>query len=373
MMKRKFWWLDTTDLTLARAKLEIVKGKQLKDWDWISWDEQDFSSPQEAELSLLREIGIPSMFSDGKAICCQGLPSFHQKVAKALPEIPDGILLIVMSSILKTTTLYLTAKKDEERYKVDEVEDISTPKTRVAFVAQRAEKIGIRLDEQCCRMLAEMCGNSHDMISNELKKLRDYSEDGTISVSDIDAACVGEGEAAMFDLSGKIVAGNKAQAHESLRRILLTFDPHALVSYLCGWARTMCLVSGCKYDVERSKLAATKLYKLEKVDDRRARRVQMYANTGRFFHACREMEESSYPPHWPLIVMAECSRLEFATRFIQDKDAFGRETHRFIDRIMDEEGAGTLRTLPLPTVVSEREDRRMTKKYEVINEIPKND
>ena len=101
MMKRKFWWVDTTDLTLANAKVEAVKTKQLSDWHWISWDEQDFPTPQEAELSLLREVGIPSIFSDGKVVCCQGLPSFHQKVSKILDEIPEGILLIVMAPILR--------------------------------------------------------------------------------------------------------------------------------------------------------------------------------------------------------------------------------------------------------------------------------
>ena len=373
MMKRKFWWVDTTDLALALAKVEAVRTKQLSDWHWASWDEQDFFNPQEAELSLLREIGIPSIFSDGKVVCCQGLPTFHQKISKMLDEIPDGILLIVMAPVLRTTSLYLKAKKDNEKFEVDELEDISDPKKRLAFISERAEKIGVRLDNECCHMLAQMCGNSRDMISVELKKLKAYSEDGTVTHSDILAVCVGEGEAVLFELTSKILARNTEQAHEWMKRLLISTDPHAVVGFLCSWARVMCLVAGCKCDVERSKTAAAGLYKLEKIEGNRAKKALMYPTLGRFYHAAKELEGSPYAPYWPWVVMAECHRLEFATRFITGKDDLAKETHRFLERIMSEEGASSLRPIPLPAVITEREDRRKTKKYEVVDESPKND
>jgi len=360
-------------LALARAKLDAVRKKQLSTWDWISWDEQDFRSPQEAELSLMRELGIASMFSDGKVICCQGLPTFHHKIAKSLEEIPEGILLVVMAPVDKTTSLFLKSSKDEQKFKIDMVDDISKPKAREAFVADRAEKMGVRMDAEACRVLSEMCGNSHDMISSELKKLKAYSEDGVINASDVQAACVGDGDAALFELSTLILCKEAGAAHEWMKRLLITTDGHAVVGYLCNWARVMCILSSVKLDSNRARNVASGLYKLEKVDERRARRVPMYPNTGRFYHAAREMQEASLPVYWPWLVMAECHRLELATRFMTAKEDFAKETHRFIERILAEEEPSSLRPLPIPAVVKEPKDRRKTKKYEVIDEVKAND
>lgn len=372
-MERKFWWLDTSDLALARAKLEAVRTKQLSEWNWISWDEADFPSPEEAELSLLREIGIPSMFSDGKVVCCQGLPSFHQKIAKGLEDIPDGILLVIMAPVLKTTSLYLKSKKDDKVFKIDESDDISKIDARAAFIAKRAEKIGVKMDMECCRGLAELCGPRHDMLTNELKKLRAYSEDGVVSRSDVIAVCSGEGEAVMFELTSLIMAGKSQQAHEWARRLLASSNPHGIVGFLCGWARTLCVVSACKCDLERCKVSVAGIYKMEKIGKSKARRVEMYPNTGRFYHTARELSESGRPDCWPFLVMAECHRLELATRLMPHKEDLSKEIHRFLERIMAEEEPRTLRPVPLPTFRPEREDMRVSKKYEVVDESAKDD
>jgi len=367
-MERRFWWLDSTDWNLAWAKLQAVKEKQLSEWEWMSWDEDDFSSAKEAEVSLLREIGIPSPFSDGKVVCCQGLPTFHKKIAKVLKDIPEGILLVIMAPFSKTSSLYLKAKKLHS-CRLDECEDISSMNSRVEFVGKRAEKIGVRLDKECCYIVAELCGKSHDSITNELKKLHACSEDGVVSRADVMQVCSAEGEAVIFEFTSKIVAGEREQAHEWLRRLMLTMAPQAIVGWLCAWARSLCLVASCRGDVENTVKLAGQLLKLEKVDDKRARCVQMYAKTGRFYHAARELNMSGRPLSWPFVVMMECHRLELATRWMaKNKDGLELEMHRAIGRMMGT--SERLRPIPLPVVEEEPKEQRGSKKYEVINAKP---
>jgi hypothetical protein len=374
-MDRRFWWLDTSDLALARAKLDKVKADQLSGWSLISWDESDFPSPEEAELSLLREIGIPSMFSEGKVICCQGLPSFHQKIAKGLDQIPEGILLVIMSQILKTTSLYLNAKKDAKKFCLDEAKDITKPKERIEFVAQRAAQVGIRIDEECCYALAQLCGSSHDMLTNEMKKLRACSEDGRVTREDIDEICSAEGEAVLYDLTAKIAFNDPGPAHELLRRLLLTTDPHAIIGFLCSWARALCVSWSCGCDFERCKLAMAGVSKLEKVGEGKKRRVALFSNENRFYHSIRELTEGNHYAHWPLVVMAECHRLELASRLMRDKENLSKEMHRFLERVMGEDEPTTLRTLPIPSFgpARKREERKLSKEYEVLNEGSKDD
>jgi len=373
-MDRKFWWLDTSDLALARAKLGKVKADQLSTWNWISWDESDFTSPEEAELSLLREIGIPSMFSEGKVVCCQGLPSFHQKIAKGLEEIPDGILLVIMAPILKTTSLYTKAKKDEKKFCLDESKDIIKPKERTDFIAQRATQLGIRMDGECCFSLAQLCGPNHDMLTNEMKKLRACSEDGRVTKEDIDQICSAEGEAILYDLTGRIAFNEHGLAHELLRRLLLTTDAHAIIGFLCSWARVLCVTWSCGCDFERCRIASAGVSKLERAGEGKKRRVALFSNDNRFYHSIRELTEGNHYAHWPLVVMAECHRLELASR-LMDKEDLSKEMHRFLERVMGEDEPTSLRPLPIPAFRPERkrEDRRLSKEYEVLNEGSKDD
>lgn len=332
----KLWWIDDSDLSIVQSKLKSVKEKQLSSWNWISWREKDFDNANEAFLSITREIGIPSIFENGKAIICWGLPSFHAKLSKEITNISDGVILILITKVVKNISLYKTIcelKESEDKlYRIDEQQE-NNKENNINFIAKRAAAFGLKIDDVCCQIILDFCGFNMDFITNEIKKLRYYCEDGNVTPFAISQVCAANGDANILILSRLIFSKKIPEVHELIERLLKRDNPLQILGFLCSWVQGMMIISGNESNINLLKEDVSEMKKIL-TEENSTKVVPIYPNFGRLYHISKEFSNSNFSLEWPMNVFKECMRLQIICRmFYNDIDKILKEFHYFIERI----------------------------------------
>jgi hypothetical protein len=380
-MVRRFWWLDSKDFALAIRLVNSVREKQLSDWDWVSWREEYFAAEdkKEAFLSLAREISLPPMFAPGKVVYCHGLPTFHAKLAGELKSIPEGVLFILLARIDRTLTLYtraeaLRAEAPEEKdskVKFDWAFDL-TKETSTEYVKKRATAMGLRIDEACCKSLVDFSGLSHDKITNELRKLKYYCEDGVVSRDAIAQVNFESGAANLQDLTRYVFARNDVAAHELIERVLSREPVLRVLGLLVRWARVFMIgrSCGCDLDPVREDVAALRALKPKKKgkapedgepgeedeeeakpgpeeakpeeeakarDGEKPETVPMFPKPQGLCFSFKDLREAQCQEGWPYLVASKVMDLQIFVRkhgTLGEKGLVAKEFHRFLDGII---------------------------------------
>lgn len=94
--------------------------------------------------------------------------------------------------------------------------DHKTQEELVRWLSASAKKQGLTLNPQNARYITEICSTDINFLSNELIKLCAYTKTGEITKEIIDKVCVKSVEASVYDLSGRIIAGDTAGAMKLL-------------------------------------------------------------------------------------------------------------------------------------------------------------
>jgi DNA polymerase III delta subunit len=344
-MKKRFWWLDSTDHALARQKLDSVRAKQLSEWEWIKWDEDDYADAKEAHDSLVREIGMPPMFAPGKVVYVWGLPSFHSKLAEEIPSIPDRILFIVIARPVKSYRLYARAKELAES-KPDAVlldEAFTLTKEKVGeFTIARAETLGLKITEAHARMLADLVGTNPNSITKELEKLKFFCEDGIVTQFAIEQTYYGEGESNSLLISKALLGKKEEMAHELIARALAQEAPMKLLGLLTSWSRTLLAATSGEYNYVKE--TAATIQSIKKTGGV-WKTAPMWPNPGRIYHTYKEFQESGFCKEWPLLLSKELMRLQMSVFLLSRKpDMIQKEFHGFVTRVIEQ--ANEVRYMP---------------------------
>jgi DNA polymerase III delta subunit len=335
MALRRFWWLDPTDLALAKARLKKIRETQAADWDWITWHEDDHPGEEEAFLSLASEIGIPPMFGPGKVVCCWDLPSFHSKLAGELEKIPDRIMLILVSRPQKNLRLYKKAeaikKATPEAVELDEAFALSKDNAP-EFVIQRAKRLGLDITRGHAKVLLDFVGLDAAQLTTELKKIRNFSDERVVTPWIIEQTCYGDGDATSIEFSKAVMARRQDVAHEYMRRILAKDHPLQICAYLASWARTLLVVNSRDgdYNASKAEIAGVKTLSKDK-----SKLIPMWPNPGRLYYASKELAKGGFHPEWPMLLLSEAWRIQMIVRKNStNKDLIEKEFHGFVFRVM---------------------------------------
>lgn len=368
----RFWWLDPTDFALAKGKLKSVREKQVPDWEWVSWRENEYQSSEEAEVALSGELGMSSMFSPGKVVVCWGLPSFHSRLADQVNRIPDNTMLVIVSRPVKNYRLYTKAKafgkKNDGAVLLEDAQNLSAEEV-LDFIGGRAKRLGLRISRDNARRLADLVGGNTDRLTNELRKLKYYCEDGVIEQWAIEQACFFEGEASALMLSKALLSKDEEIAHEIVSRVLLKEHPLQLMGLLTSWAAALLVAVSRRCDYNAIKERASRVQTLTP-SGASWNKAPMWPKIGRLYHVCNEFSSSKLPPEWPLRLMSELMRLQLAARLLP-KDQIEKEFHGFIARMMEQaDGVDSLLAPPLPMTKwpKERLVRAISKKRNILED-----
>ena len=283
----KVWWLDASDPHEAGRMLSSAKEKH-RSWDWIRVEESGFGSPKEAQQYFLREIQIRPMFSEGKAVYCFGLPSFHALIAKALPDIPSKVLLVLVAKPDRTTSLWKKVKEmGSDDAKVTEFDDL-TKSNCVKWIKGRAQSLGFSIDDVPCEALADIVGLDKGRLHSELLKLIAHSPEGNPSVDMIESLAHGKGMLIPFEMTKAILANNRSRAMAHLDRMLETGHPEQACGQVRDFFTRMAIAASCS-SVEEAKQKASEIVKQSE-----GKVVPFFSNTNSMYYSYKDAKEGGW-------------------------------------------------------------------------------
>lgn len=376
-MKKRFWWLDPSDFAGARSKLDAVRSNQLSDWDWITWREDELPDEKEAYASLVREICMAPMFSPGKVVCCWGLPSFHSKLSDEIGNIPEQVLLIIVARPNKTFRLYSRAKSYGEKNKgtVELDSAFTLTKDKCAeFTVGRAKSLGLRIAEGHAKILADLVGIDPNLITNELRKLKHFCEDGIVTPYAIEQVFYGEGEPNSLGISKAILSRKEEVAHELVSRSLAQEPAIGLLGLMMSWSRTLLVAVSRNGNYNAMKETASEIQALTKAGENKAgeskwKKGPMWPNIGRLYFACKEFAESKFCKEWPYLLAIEIMRLQIIARvFSRKPDLVEKEFHGFVTRVIEQADEVKFKPPPWANTKAHRGGPTMKSKKRVIME-----
>ncbi len=276
----------------------------------MRWVEDQYETQEQALASIVTEIGIPSMFDEGKVVYTYGIPKCHSDLAPYLLQIPGQILFIIIAKPNKTYSLYKSAKKMEDAgsARIDEARDIASlsQSQKIEWIKTRAEAIGASINDGGASLLLDMYGFLPNKLHAELSKLRSFTDDGEISIWLIERACYATGDCEIKRLVQMITQGQRDESHEMLTRLLARReDPMAIMGFMMQWINKLCIVSD-GYNEEKKKLAA-QMIKWKKKDDKKKQDqeaegedeevqisngepVALFPNLGALYHSFEEFQ-----------------------------------------------------------------------------------
>jgi len=283
----KAWWLDSSDPFETSRMLNAAKDKH-RSWDWIRVEESGFDSAKEAQQYFLREIQMRPMFSDGKAVYCFGLPSFHAEIAKAIPDIPSRVLMVVVAKPDRTTSLWKKIKEmGSEDSKVTEFEEL-TKANSVKWIKERAQTIGLQMEDVPCMALADMVGFDKGRLHGELLKLLACSPDSPPSVDMVQSLAHGTGMIVPFEMNKAILAKDGERATECLERLLSKENPEQICGLIRDFFTRMALAASCS-SVEETKQKASGIVKTV---DKKV--VPFFSNPNSLYYSYKDANESGW-------------------------------------------------------------------------------
>ena len=339
-LSKRIWWLDDSDPVLCASKLASVR-KQTEGFEWLRFNEELYSTPEDAFKDLYDLILGQSMFCPGKVVQCSGIPlkgmtEMHHKLGGVLRLIPEGVLFIIVARPDKAGVLYRGFKEMEKAGLgvADDSFDLNATNA-VEWITLRARGIGAEIDRKACQMLADLMDFSPVAICSELRKLKHLAPEGKISERVVEMGCSGKGETDIMSLGGMILSGNSAAAHELVQRLLDKGEsPLRICGWIQDWLGKMALAEGCGCDADmlKTEIAGARKWKATAIDDENARRervasdrwgvfsrregegLPMFPNSGALWHACSERSKAPMPEGWAYDALARLGKLQVSLR-----------------------------------------------------------
>jgi DNA polymerase III delta subunit len=356
---KRFLWLDDGDLHAARQSLEKIKWGR-SSWKWVRWDEDDYADSEEAFSALFSELGTPSMFEPGKVVCCHGVPKCQAEIAGIIQKIPENALLIVIGKPNKTLSLFKTASSDRERCEVSECPSFASwgEEARIRWVRERAESLGMSIDDQSCALLLDTFGFVPNLLHPEVAKLKHVASDGVVRSWMVAELCRGPGNADLPSLGRAIVHARAPEAHELLCRLLDRHEsPFAICGFMVSMVRKLACVPEYRADEKGTLKKLTKVYKFDRdTDDEKVKKkdyekaledgpiyreggwgvpVQMFSGSNPLYYSVKDLEESGRGDSWLEVARRETMGLDIRLKKCENDPARqARVLHEYVDRMI---------------------------------------
>lgn len=310
----KLWWLDSSDIVGNEKKLAAVK-EQLLGWDWMTFKEDIYESATVAHDHVLMEMGTPSIFHPGKAIVFYGLPSFHAKLAEKIDKIPNGVLLVVIARIDKTTSFFKKASAGVATITKLEDKVVLNGDFACSWIKERAEMYGLRIDNRCCNALMDICDSCPNTITRELQKLKHVAIDGEVSMTLIEMVNGEVGQASIMTVCDAIINGESEKAHVQLQRLLDgQEDTLRMCGFLMDWVRKLVIAQDCNGDFEPYRGVLEELKKLSKDDSEKPIAVPMFPKVDALYHSCKSFKKARKWSNWTYDTMRMVGELQIALK-----------------------------------------------------------
>jgi len=193
----------------------------------------------------LVEALSPSLFGEGRVLVVQAAHEAGRELTTALldqaRDVPDGMVLaVVHSGGARNRTLVdgLRAAGAE----VVECPKVRWPNERVAFVRNEVRRLGGRLDAGAAEVLAEAVGSElRELAAATAQLVADTG--GTVDEAAVRRYHRGKAEVFGWDISDRVVAGDRAGALEALRWAEATGVPAVVIAdALASGIRTLAVV-----------------------------------------------------------------------------------------------------------------------------------
>lgn len=356
----RFWWASDTDMTMTRARLEKLKTGQLSEWSWSRWvdpmlpaAELEARGMEPPHMELIRSITMASIFDEGRVVYTFGVPSFQDKLAAELKNIPDKVLFILIAKPEKILTLFKRAKDLEKdgKAKIDEYSALS-PSETIQFIKDRAEYYSSQIDHISCKMLIDFVGFNQNRLDSEVQKLAIFSG-GNITPNIVQDGCYSDGQANATELPDLITL-NKSNVHEMMRRARLDVDGEdRFLTLFLEWAAKLCLAESCgrnidalnKEDIAKFKKLASVTIKLADGKTKKHPPISMaefnrgkvlgspgklIANPNSIYYACNSLKESGRESGWGFLVLGQLFELYVGLRTNSDSAVADRLWQQFI-------------------------------------------
>lgn len=368
-MPRRFVWIDDSDIYSAKAKLKAVREKQIPDWKWVRWVEDDYDSAEDAYQGLVAEIGVPSMFNVGKAVYFYGLPKAHARLAEHLTQIPDGIVVVMVARLNKTLSLYKsTLELKDKRGIIIELPEFASsdgPYSREHhWVVNRSAALGRSIDNLAAAELLKIFGFVPNILHQEIKKLSSLAKDGVISLWMVEQACQGSCAVDTRDLGEAMLNGDVVRAHALMSRLLARNEPpHLFLGWLHRWSLDLCLAAESESisDEKMNRLIGNclKWEKAEKktgkkdepaepskdeenADFGKGKSVKMFASPNFLYYSRKALAQSGRGLLWAtdalyLVVEMQVDLRRYELLTMENKHLLSEFMHNVIDKITGEQ------------------------------------
>lgn len=319
-MLPKIWWIDDSDLYSAKNKINAVRTKQLTDWSWSRFCEDDHKSSSDAFESLLIEIGTKSMFDAGKVIVFNEIPSFQVKFSSCLDKISEGVLLIFVTKFDKTCSLVkrllerkksFEDKKEKDTFSLIEDKVVLTKDNAVDWITERASLFDLKIDKYCCKMLADFCEFLPNKITGELEKLKHVCIDKEVTPDLIMLSCFQVGNAEISEMCNAIMDNDGETSHNQLQRLIdAGNDGVKMCGYFMDLARKLAIAQDCNYEYKNREDDLSSLKKPEKQDDGSYKQIPMFPNIKALYYSCKSLRESEKPQGWTYELIYKIGKLQ---------------------------------------------------------------
>ena len=172
-------------------------------------------------------------FADRRVVLAEGTGLFKkscEEFAERIKELPDtSLILFVESEVDKRNKLYKTVDK------LGEALCFETPneKTLAVWVKGMFKGEGKRITDDAIRSLIEHTGSDMNSIKNEIDKLISYTVDREdVTVSDVEALCVGNSEGHIFEMIDAISRKQQDRALHLYHELLENREPAMRILFL---------------------------------------------------------------------------------------------------------------------------------------------
>lgn len=185
--------------------------------------------------------------------------AFEKGLAEAIPYMPDSTVLVVLVDevLEESNPLYRAAERHGK------VMLCRLPKGAAleSWISKRAKSIGVSIQEDAAKLLANFIGSQLRLLANELDKLATYvGEGGVITVEDVRALSAQVQEARVFDLTDALAQRNRKQALDILHDLLVDGEPPLrLLSTITSQVRSLLLVKELSQKGMRSAQIASEI------------------------------------------------------------------------------------------------------------------
>lgn len=195
----------------------------------VSTFDADGGPPGEVSREVLEAAATPGLALGAHVIIVTNAHAFRAAQRKELAAYihdptPDTVLALQAEKLAKEDVLYKAAAK------AGQVLSFNLPRKyeMTAWVRKMAETAGLALGTPAARHLLDVCGEdpAHaERLEREIDKLAAYCRGAEVTREDIDAVCVPDDDARIFDLMDAVGRRDRRRAFALLEAVFAGGDP----------------------------------------------------------------------------------------------------------------------------------------------------